>query len=71
MSFYAGYDVLNTDVAVFETEKARNDWVSDEGLIHRVALTENEAMQIAEDSHELHKDEFEEGIMWIYNRINM
>ena len=71
LSFYAGYDVLNTDIAVFQTEEARDIWLKNESIIHRVAFSKDEAMQIAEDTLTLHKDEYDDEIMWIYNRINI
>ena len=71
LNYYAGYDLLNTNVAVFQSKKERDDWVRDEGILHRIALSEFIVKQLCNEPFELHNDEIEDNLKWIYNRINL
>lgn len=71
MNYYAGYDIPNTDIAVFKTKKERDEWVSNESIMHRIAFSENEAMQLADGSRRIHKDPYENNLGWIFNFNNI
>ena len=70
MLFYAGYDdPLDTDIAVFETEEERDEWVNDESSVfQRCAYSDDEVYYMDIDTWEDHEDAF--GVSWKINPIN-
>lgn len=74
MSYYAGYATLDTDVAVFQTERQRDDWVNDFSILDRIPLTEDELFLILDgfplDSLRQEVDDLDDSIMWLMNPVN-
>ena len=69
MRFYAGYDFINTDVAVFDSEEKRDVWVENESIFKRISLSEKEAYDIV-GKYELCEDEVDD-IVWMINDLNI
>lgn len=67
--FYAGYDnPLDTDIAVFETEEERDEWVNDErSIFPRCAYSDEEVFYMDVDVWEDYEDVF--GIVWKINPV--
>lgn len=68
--FYAGYDDVDTDIAVFETEEERDAWVNDENAFFpRVTYTDDEIFLMDIDTWD--EDEADIwGVRWKINPIN-
>lgn len=75
MLYYAGYATLNTDVAVFQTEHQRNQWINDFSVFDRIPLTESELFFILDgfpiDSLRQEADDLDDSIVWIINPQNL
>lgn len=72
MKYYAGYNSMKTDVAMFNTKAERDEWVQDENsAFERIQLTRREAISIVGTKAELHKDELNDHIMWMINPLNI
>ena len=72
MNYYAGYDSILTDVAMFDSEKERDEWVDDEySAFTRIALSKDEAFEIVGSGYELHTDELDDRIKWMINTYNV
>lgn len=70
MKYYAGYDFVDTDIAVFDTEEERDDWINFEfSAFKRVPFTEKEAFDIVGKKHAEYVDEL--GIRWLINSLNI
>ena len=77
MSFYAGYNSIFTDVAVFESATKRDEWVSGKSFFERVPLTNEQANEIlgscANTYNEVQygDDANKDIIKWLINPINI
>ena len=72
MKFYAGYNNILTDVAMFNSEKERDEWVDDEySPFTRIALSEDEAYEIVGSGYDLHNDELDDRTIWLINTYNV
>lgn len=73
--FYAGFNDMSTDIAVFNSAQERDSWVNDKNTsFERIPLTRKEAMDIV--GHKFfglhtYQDELDEHIVWILNPINI
>lgn len=71
--YYAGYEFLNTDVAVFETEQQRDNWLNEWSVFDRVPLTADEVWLILDgmpDHVERETDVLDDSIIWLLNPFN-
>lgn len=71
--YYAGYGYLDTDVAVFETKRQRDDWIKEWSVFDRMALTEGDVWFILGgmlDYAEREKDVLDDSIVWLLNPLN-
>ena len=75
MSYYAGYATLDTDVAVFQTEHQRNQWVNDFSVFDRIPLSEGELFFVLDgipvDSLRQEVDDLDDSIVWLINPTNL
>ena len=71
LKYYAGYDSMTTDVAVFNTKEERDEWVEDESAFDRIRLKRKEALMLVGKNAKLHTDEFNEHIIWMINPFNI
>lgn len=75
MSYYAGYATLDTDVAVFQTELKRDEWVRDFSVFDRIPLSEGDAQFILDgfplDSLRQEADDLDDSIVWLINPSNL
>ena len=75
MSYYAGYATLDTDVAVFQSERQRDEWINDFSVFDRIPLTEDELFLILDgfpiDSLQQEADDFDDSIVWLINPANL
>jgi len=74
--FYAGYDEISPDIAVFETEEERDAWVNDEyAIFPRIAFDDGD-IGFFEDEANSTIDTWEEddidsfGVRWKINPVN-
>ena len=74
--FYAGYDEISPDIAVFETEEERDAWVNDKyAIFPRVAFDDGD-IGFFEDEANSTIDTWEEddidscGVRWKINPVN-
>lgn len=68
--FYAGYDDIDTDIAVFETEEERDAWVNDENAVFpRVAYTDSDVFLMDIDTWDEDSEDIW-GVRWKINPIN-
>ena len=68
--YYAGYGFLNTDVAVFETEQQRDNWLNEWSVFDRIPLSEEEVWFILDgmpDHVDRETDILDETITWLIN----
>ena len=71
--YYAGYGHLDTDVAVFETESQRDDWIKEWSVFDRMALSEGDVFFILDGSPDKairQRDDFNDSIIWLINPFN-
>lgn len=71
--YYAGYGYLNTDVAVFETSRQRDDWVNQWSVFDRMALSEGDVWFILDGSPDRairQRDDYNDSIVWLINPLN-
>ena len=71
--FYAGYGYLNTDVAVFKTERQRDAWINEWSVFDRMALSDGDVWFILDGSPDnaiKQRDDFNDSIMWLINPVN-
>lgn len=71
MKYYAGYNSMKTDVAVFSTKAERDEWVADDNNDFRIPLTKREAISIVGTRFSLHNDELNERVTWMINPCNV
>lgn len=75
MSYYAGYATLDTDVAVFQSERQRDEWINDFSVFDRIPLTEDELFLILDgfpiDSLRQEADDLDDSIVWLINPSNL
>lgn len=72
MRYYAGYNDMKTDVAVFQTKAERDKWVKDvNSAFERISLTRKEALSLVGAKADLHTDEINERITWMINPLNI
>ena len=70
--YYAGYDSIKTDVAVFKTREERDQWVnSEDAAVERISLTYEEAIDIIGNEFDTVLDEIDERITWMLNPLNI
>lgn len=72
--YYAGYGFLNTDVAVFKTERQRDNWVKAWSAFDRVSLSAEEVWLILDgmpDYVRRETDIFDDTITWLINPYNL
>ena len=72
--FYAGYESIDTDVAVFETEQQRDNWLNEWSVFDRIPLSEEEVWFILDgmpDHVERETDIFDDTITWLINPYNL
>lgn len=73
--FFAGYATTDTDVAVFQSERQRDEWVNDFSVFDRIPLTESELFFILDglpiDSLRQEADDLDDSIVWIINPVNL
>lgn len=68
--FYAGYNDIDTDIAVFETEEERDAWVNDENAVFtRVAYTDSDVFLMDIDTWDEDSEDIW-GVRWKINPIN-
>lgn len=68
--FFAGYNFILTDVAIFQTEEARDKWVKEESTFERIPLSREQAIELVGSGVYLHNTEpdiFDESIKWAKN----
>ena len=71
--FYAGYGYLNTDVAVFKTERQRDAWINEWSVFDRMALSEGDVWFILDGSPDRairQWDDYNDSIVWLINPLN-
>jgi len=72
--FFAGYATTDTDVAVFQTELKRDEWVRDFSVFDRIPLSEGDAQFILDgfplDSLRQEVDDLDDSIVWLINPSN-
>lgn len=71
--YYAGYGCLNTDIAVFESARQRDNWVKAWSAFDRVSLSAEEVWLILDgmpDHVERETDVLDDSIIWLLNPIN-
>ena len=74
LMFYAGYESIDTDVAVFETEQQRDNWVKAWSVFDRVSLSAEEVWLILDgmpDYVRRETDIFDDTITWLINPYNL
>lgn len=75
MSYYAGYATLDTDVAVFQSERQRDEWVNDFSIFDRIPLSEGDVWFILDgyplESLRQETDDLDDSIVWIINPQNL
>ena len=72
--YYAGYGVLNTDVAVFETAWQRDNWVNQWSVFERIPLSAEEVWLILDgmpDHVKRETDILDDSIVWLINLYNL
>ena len=72
--YYAGYGYSNTDVAVFETEQQRDNWLNEWSVFDRIPLSEEEVWFILDgmpDHVERETDILDDTITWLINPYNL
>ena len=73
--FYAGYATTYTDVAVFQTDRQRDEWVNDYFIFDRIALSEDDLFFILDgfplDSLRQEADDLDDSIVWLLNPQNL
>ena len=71
--FYAGYESIDTDVAVFETKQQPDNWINEWSAFNRIPLSEEEMWFIMDglpDYAEREKDVLDDSIVWLLNPLN-
>jgi len=75
MSYYAGYPTLDTDVAVFQSERQRDEWVNDFSIFDRIPLSEGDVWFILDgyplESLRQEADDLDDSIVWVINPQNL
>ena len=72
--YYAGYRYLDTDVAVFKTERQRDAWINEWSAFTRVSLSAEEVWLILDgmpDHVKRETDILDDSIMWLINPCNL
>lgn len=72
--FFAGYAIPDTDVAIFQSERQRDEWVNDFSIFDRIPLSEGDVWFILDgypfDSLQQEADDLDESIVWLINPQN-
>jgi hypothetical protein len=74
--FYAGYDEISPDIAVFETEEERDAWVNDKDAMFPRVVFDDGDIGFFEDEANSTIDTWEEddanfwGVRWKINPVN-
>ena len=74
LMFYAGYESIDTDVAVFKTENQRDKWLKEWSVLDRVPLSADEVWLILDgmpDHVQRETDIFDDTITWLINPYNL
>lgn len=73
--FYAGYNDMSTDIAVFNSAQERDNWINEKDTsFERIPLTRKEAIDIVGRKFfclYTYQDELDEHIVWIVNPVNI
>lgn len=68
--FYAGYNYINTDIAVFKTKKDRDKWVNDESFLERIPLLARDVIALVGSKAERQRDIIDDNLIWLINKLN-
>ena len=68
--YYAGYNYINTDVAVFKTKKDRDTWVHEESFFERIPLLARDVIALVGMKAERQKDIIDDNLIWLINKLN-
>lgn len=68
--FYAGYNFISTDIAVFETKKSRDKWVQDVTFLERIPFSYRDVIALVGMKAERQKDIIDDNLIWLINKLN-
>lgn len=72
--YFAGFASVDTDVAVFQTEPQRDNWVNNPALFDRIPLSDGEVYFLTDglpfDALRQDVDDLDDSIVWLINPIN-
>ena len=68
--YYAGYNYINTDIAVFATKKDRDKWVEDVSFLERIPFSYRDVIAFVGMKAERQKDIFDDNLIWLVNKLN-
>lgn len=71
--FYAGYESIDTDVAVFATEQQRDNWLGEWSAFKRIPLSAEDVFFILDgmpDHVQREADLRDDSIVWLLNPFN-
>ena len=68
--YYAGYNYINTDIAIFTTKKDRDKWVKDESFLERIPFSSRDVIALVGRKAERQSDIIDENLIWLINKLN-
>ena len=68
--FYAGYNYINTDIAVFETKKSRDKWVQDVTFLERIPFSSRDVYALVGRKAKRQRDIIDNDLVWLINKLN-
>ncbi len=73
--FFAGYANANTDVAVFQSARQRDNWVNNPSLFDRIPLSDGDVYFLTDglpfDALRQEADDLDDSIVWLINPVNL
>ena len=68
--YYAGYNFISTDIAMFENKKDRDKWVEDVSFLERIPFSYRDVIALVGMKAERQKDIIDDNLIWLINKLN-
>lgn len=68
--YYAGYNFISTDIAVFATKKDRDKWVEDVSFLERIPFSSRDVIALVGRKAKRQRDIIDDNLIWLINKLN-
>lgn len=68
--YYAGYNFISTDIAMFKTKKDRDKWVEDVSFLERIPFSSRDVIALVGRKPKRQRDIIDDNLIWLINKLN-